>query len=160
MKVCPLCHPLGVCLSSGEVWSDEAQDCSFSRLLVSKAPGISCRVRDVAEVCVILDVGLQRGAGVNTASYIHGSISLSIKWGKHTPIGFKHVLLHAHSKLQYVLVSHIRRLKWGACTPILVQCFLNSEPFHSCLIILLQIITIWTISGQKIPHTYTHTSQT
>ncbi|CAM4681142.1 unnamed protein product [Leuciscus chuanchicus] len=62
-----------------EVWSDEAQDCPLSRLLVSKVPGISCRVRDVAEVCVILDVGLQRGAGVNTASYIHSAISLSIK---------------------------------------------------------------------------------
>lgn len=76
-----VCLSVFFSVSSGEVWSDEAQDCSLSRLLVSKVPGISCRVRDVAEVCVILDVGLQRGAGVNTASYIHSAISLSIKSG-------------------------------------------------------------------------------
>lgn len=73
-------------LSSGEVWSDRAQGCSFFHLLVSKVPGVSRRVRDVTEVCVILVVSLQPGAGVSTASYIHSAISLSVKSGNHTPI--------------------------------------------------------------------------
>lgn len=109
-----LCVSVRLCvllsLFSGEVWSDGAQDCSLSHLLVSKVPGVSRRVRDVTEVCVILDVGLQRGAGVNTASYIQSAISLSIKSGNHTPSGFKHVLSHAHSKIQCGLVSHLRHL--------------------------------------------------
>lgn len=66
------CVSVRLSVSSGEVWSDEAQD-------GSRVPGVSCGVRDVAEVCVILDVGLQRGAGVSTARYTHSAISLSIK---------------------------------------------------------------------------------
>ncbi len=161
-----LCVSVCLCvllsLSSGEVWSDWAQDCSLSRLLVSKVPVVSRRVRDVTEVCVILDVGLQRGAGVNTASYIQSAISLSIKSGNHTPqtraltCTLKNTVWTSFTPKTPLMQVHFSALFSELWFHLRFTLGVHSiQPFHPQLIILLH--NPHGDNNQKIPHTFTCT---